>query len=128
MQEKVIIFTAPSGSGKSTIINHLLTNASAHTTSGRVTCSFSYTGENLVISLQDTGRGIAQERLDHIFERFASSSGQGTGLGLSICHEIATQMGGKIVVKSREGEGTVVWVTLPCKCNEIVRKPKKDVL
>lgn len=112
----------------SIIINHLLTNAAAHTTEGRVTASYSYTGENLVMSFQDTGCGISEDRLKHIFERFVSSTGKGTGLGLSICHEIATQMGGKIVVKSREGEGTVVWVTLPCKCSEIVRKQRRDVL
>ena len=93
-----------------------------------MTASYSYTGENLVMSFQDTGCGISEDRLKHIFERFVSSTGKGTGLGLSICHEIATQMGGKIVVKSREGDGTVVWVTLPCKCSEIVRNQRRDVL
>ena len=112
----------------STIINHLITNAGAHTTTGRVTASYSYTGENLVMSFQDTGCGIAKNRLEHIFERFVSTGGKGTGLGLSICHEIATQLGGKIVIKSEVGKGTVVWVILPCKCSEIVRKQRRDVL
>jgi signal transduction histidine kinase len=71
---------------------------------------------------QDTGCGIPADRLNQIFERFVSSSNQGTGLGLSICHELVKQMGGKIKIKSNEAQGTIVWVTIPCKCTEIVRK------
>jgi signal transduction histidine kinase len=41
---------------------------------------------------------------------------------LAICHEITTQMGGKIRIKSEVDKGTIVWVSIPCKCTEIVRK------
>jgi signal transduction histidine kinase len=75
------------------------------------------------MSFQDTGSGISEERMKQIFERFVSSGGShGTGLGLAICHEIITQMGGKIRLKSEMGKGTIVWVSIPCKCTEIVRK------
>ena len=44
------------------------------------------------------------------------------GLGLAICKEIISQMDGKITIKSKEGEGTIVWVSVPCKLIEIDRK------
>ena len=89
---------------------------------GMVRCSYEYTGEDLVMAFQDTGSGISKERLSQIFKRFASIGSHGTGLGLSICHDMVKLMGGKIKIKSEEGKGTIVWVTIPCKCTEIVRK------
>ena len=86
-----------------------------------VRASYDYTGEELVMSFQDTGCGIPEERMATIFERFGKRSNQGTGLGMSICYELSRQMGGRITVKSTVGVGTIVWVSIPCKCTEIVR-------
>ena len=104
------------------VIDQIVANAAQYTTSGQVRASYDYTGEHLVLTFQDTGCGIQEEMLDHIFDRFMSTNGQSTGLGLSICREIINQMGGKINIKSKVGEGTFVWVTVPCKCTEIDRK------
>lgn len=104
------------------VIDQLVANAAQNTSMGMVRASYEYTGEDLVMVFQDTGCGISADRLNQIFERFVSSSNQGTGLGLSICHELVKQMGGKIKIKSNEAQGTIVWVTIPCKCTEIVRK------
>ena len=104
------------------VIDQLVSNAAQNTRMGMVRASYEYTGEDLVMVFQDTGCGISSERLNQIFERFVTSGNQGTGLGLSICHELVRQMGGKIKIKSNEGQGTIVWVTIPCKCTEIVRK------
>ena len=105
------------------VIDQILENAAAHTTEGSVRVSYVYTGEDIAMSFQDTGSGITEERMKQIFERFVTSGGShGTGLGLAICHEITTQMGGKIRLKSEVGKGTIVWVSIPCKCTEIVRK------
>ena len=104
------------------LIDQLVSNAAHNTRMGMVRASYEYTGEDLVMVFQDTGCGISSERLNQIFERFVTSGNQGTGLGLSICHELVRQMGGKIKIKSNEGQGTIVWVTIPCKCTEIVRK------
>jgi len=69
--------------------------------------------------------------LDRIFDRFMSTDGQRTGLGLSICREIVNQLNGKITIKSQEGgketkegssQGTIVWVSIPCKLIEIDHK------
>lgn len=105
------------------VIDQIVENATAHTTEGMVRASYEYTGEGVAMAFQDTGSGISEERMQQIFERFVSSGGShGTGLGLAICHEITTQMGGKIRIKSEVGKGTIVWVSIPCKCTEMVRK------
>ncbi len=67
------------------------------------------------VEVHDTGAGIAEEHIAHIFEAFFTTkpTGVGTGIGLSICHEIVTGLGGTIDVKSRPGEGSVFRVTLP---------------
>lgn len=105
------------------VIDQIVENATAHTTEGMVRASYEYTGEGVAMAFQDTGCGISEDRMKQIFERFVSSGGShGTGLGLAICHEITTQMGGKIRIKSEVGKGTIVWVSIPCKCTEIVRK------
>ena len=104
------------------VIDQIMENATAHTTKGMVRASYEYTGEGVAMAFQDTGSGITEERMKQIFERFVSSGGHGTGLGLAICHEIVTQMGGKIRIKSEVDKGTIVWISIPCKCTEIVRK------
>ena len=105
-----------------TVIDQIVANAAQHTTSGLVRARYDYTGDHLVLAFQDTGSGIPETMLDRIFDRFMSTDGHRTGLGLSICREIISQMDGKITIKSKEGEGTIVWVSVPCKLIEIDRK------
>lgn len=104
------------------VIEKILVNAAQHTAAGEVRASYTYTGEDLVMTFQDTGCGIPADRLQHVFDRFSSSDGQSSGLGLSISHEMVQQMGGKIKIQSEPGKGTIVWVTIPCACSEMVRK------
>ena len=105
-----------------TVIDQIIANAAQNTISGQVRTRYDYTGDNLVLTFQDTGNGIPESMLDRIFDRFMSTDGHRTGLGLSICQEIISQMNGKITIKSGEGEGTIVWVSIPCKLIEIDRK------
>jgi len=76
---------------------------------------FARTGEFVVLSVADTGPGIAPEVLQHIFEPFftTKSVGSGTGLGLSIVYGAAHQTGGWITVQSDPGEGALFEVYLP---------------
>jgi signal transduction histidine kinase len=73
----------------------------------------------LLISIQDQGRGIPEDKLESIFDRFqqldASNSGHqgGTGLGLTICRSIVQQHGGQIWVESTVGKGSTFYFTLP---------------
>jgi len=104
------------------IIDQILANAAQHTDAGQIRASYEYTGEDLVMTFQDTGHGMSEEQQKHIFERFATTGSHGTGLGLNICQELARQMGGRIKVHSELEKGTIVWVTIPCNCSELVRK------
>jgi ligand-binding sensor domain-containing protein/signal transduction histidine kinase/CheY-like chemotaxis protein len=68
-----------------------------------------------VVSVSDTGTGIAPDVLPRIFEPFFTTKpvGAGTGLGLSICHSYVQAMGGDILVLSEQGHGTTFEVVLP---------------
>jgi two-component system NtrC family sensor kinase len=69
------------------------------------------------VMIQDTGRGIAPDHLQKIFEPFftSKSPGQGTGLGLSICRDVVHRHGGMITVESRLNEGSRFIVRLPVR-------------
>lgn len=105
------------------ILEQLIKNAVEHTSRGRVRVRYALVGENLIVGVDDTGEGISQDTLDHIFERFNTRQGKegSTGLGLPICQELATLMGGRIDIRSQLGKGTSVWVTIPCDMADIVK-------
>ena len=96
----------------------LLENACKYTPDGgTVTLRGTKKARNLIVSITDTGIGIAQDDLTRIFERFyraPNANGQpGTGLGLSIALSIAEQHGGTIKVESRPEQGSTFTVFLP---------------
>lgn len=103
------------------IVEQLIANAAQFTKEGTVCASYEYTGDHLIVSVEDTGEGIDEQLLGHIFERFSTGANNGTGLGLSICHELVGLMNGTINIKSKQGKGTTVWFTIPCKALEIER-------
>lgn len=102
------------------ILLNLLTNAIKFTDpGGRVSVAAEADGEWVRIQVRDTGRGIAADRLDDIFDPFVQverhltqSSQQGVGLGLAISRELARGMGGELAVESRQGEGSTFTLTL----------------
>jgi two-component system sensor histidine kinase PilS (NtrC family) len=73
--------------------------------------------DRLRITFSDTGRGMAPEQVEHLFEPFSSTTG-GTGLGLSIVYQIIRDHGGTINVRSREGHGTTITIELPARLSE----------
>jgi len=83
--------------------------------------------DDAIFEVQDDGRGIPADKLEHIFERFqqvdASDSRVmgGTGLGLAICRSIITQHGGRIWVTSTEGEGATFLFTVPLRASRHLR-------
>ncbi len=80
-----------------------------------VSTSFDRADGMVRIDVADTGRGIPAAISSRIFDPFFTTKpfGRGTGLGLSICHGIVTALGGRISVRSREGEGSTFSVSLP---------------
>lgn len=101
---------------------NLLTNAIKYTpTGGSVDVASAVRDGVVVVTVRDTGIGIAPGDLPHVFDRFwradaaRSRTGErpGAGLGLAICKWIAEAHGGSIEVESRPGRGTTFTVTLP---------------
>jgi signal transduction histidine kinase len=71
------------------------------------------TNRDLKITVRDTGTGISSDNLKKIFLPFYTLKDTGVGMGLALVHKIVTSHGGRIEVKSREGQGTEFMVTLP---------------
>jgi signal transduction histidine kinase len=103
------------------VVLNLAANALAYTPpGGEVTMSLGCLGGWARLTISDTGPGIPQDELPHIFERFyrvdrarRRSAGGGAGLGLSIAYWIVRMHDGRIEVASKEGEGTTFSVWLP---------------
>jgi C4-dicarboxylate-specific signal transduction histidine kinase len=79
-------------------------------------------GENMIVSVRDTGGGIPAEIRDKIFNAFFTTKpvGEGSGLGLDICKKIVERHNGKIWFESEEGVGTTFFIELPIKQKETV--------
>ena len=92
-----------------------------YTYTGSVLVRYDYLGDRLIVAVEDTGKGIPESTIAHIFERFVTVANQGAGLGLSISYELIKRMQGTINIKSTEGKGTTVWFSIPCKALEIER-------
>ena len=106
-----------------TIIN-LISNAVKFTDQGTITCSVKRINNELIISVIDTGVGIAKEDLEKVFEKFKqvgdtlTDKPKGTGLGLSICRQIVEQHGGRIWVESEQGKGSSFSFSIPLPLKE----------
>ena len=99
------------------ILSNFLSNALKNTTTGRVEAFYEVDHQFIRIGVKDTGRGIPQNMLEKIFERFEKldSFAQGAGLGLSICKLIVEKMNGRVLVDSQLGIGTTFVIELPCR-------------
>jgi signal transduction histidine kinase len=98
------------------IVVNLLSNAlDAVEGKGRVTVAAKPVGEDVLITISDTGNGIAPDDLRRIFEPFYTTKGRGkgTGLGLAICRQLTAALGGTISVESKPGMGSSFFVRLP---------------
>ena len=97
------------------VLLNFITNALKFTSKGSIVIDYQINGNEVRFSVQDTGMGIEPEKQEAIFTRFVKLNNfiAGTGLGLSICQSIVTQLGGKIGVESKPGEGSCFWFTHP---------------
>lgn len=97
------------------ILSNLLTNAIKHTSCGSIRFGYTLKGDHVHFYVSDTGKGIPEKELDHIFSRFVQLKGayNGIGLGLAISKGLVNKMGGEISVSSKVGEGSTFRFTLP---------------
>lgn len=128
------------------VINNLLSNAVKFTPEGGVIELIIESGnlDNLVVKIVDSGIGIAEDKIPHLFEVFTktSQSGtkgeKGTGLGLSIIKKIVEKHGGRVEVSSKLGQGSCFKLIFPQldglpqkmpanKTKTITKKPKSEI-
>lgn len=118
------------------IFQNIIGNAVKFTDSGKVEVRAESEHGFVRVKVIDTGVGIPEEQLDHIFEEFRQVDGstsrlyEGTGLGLAIAAKSAKLLGGDIEVESVLGSGSIFTITLPLKKNGIpleLLKEKKEV-
>jgi two-component system sensor histidine kinase BaeS len=98
------------------IIRNILSNSLKFTERGGVTINYGEDGKRFSVGISDTGRGIPEDHIPHIFNRFYrgdKAGSEGLGLGLAIVKELVDVLRGEIKVKSKIGEGTSVTVFLP---------------
>jgi len=120
------------------VITNLLSNACKYTSKGNVHYEVSCFNVNgickLIISVEDTGRGIKKEDINKLFKKFQrldedrNTTVEGTGLGLAITKQLVEMMGGKIIVHTVYGEGSKFTVTLSQRIEHIkVEEPKEEI-
>ncbi len=106
------------------ILLNLLSNAAKFTASGAITVRAHPAAGQLIVSVHDTGIGIAPEHLTTIFEEFRQVEGsasrryEGTGLGLTICRRLVELHGGRLWVESTVGVGSTFAFSLPIVASE----------
>ncbi len=120
------------------IITNILTNAVKYTERGIITFEVNCINKDnicsLVISVEDTGRGIKADKLDTIFNKFErleedrNTTLEGTGLGLAITKRLVEMMGGKIVVQSKYGSGSKFTVYLKQEIRNTPIKQEKSYI
>ncbi len=112
----------------SQILLNLLGNAVKFTEKGRIGIDVSAAEGFVFFAVTDTGIGISEAGLPHIFEEFRQIDGsttrkyEGTGLGLAICRKMVRHLGGEITVESALGEGSTFTLRLPERCLEALAK------
>jgi signal transduction histidine kinase len=99
------------------VLSNLIGNALKFTPrGGRIAVTGARDGPRVQFEVTDTGPGIAEDQIARLFERYwkgRSSPRGGLGLGLYICKQLVAAHGGDIGVRSRLGEGSTFWFTLP---------------
>jgi signal transduction histidine kinase len=100
------------------IILNLLSNACRFTEKGKIELAVYQAGKELIVSIKDSGPGIAPENFELIFEAFRQTrdglrKGEGTGLGLPISRRLAEAHRGRVWVESELGKGATFYVALP---------------
>ena len=94
------------------VLLNLIVNASRHTDKGQIRVKVTEEGKDVVFTVSDTGTGIPENILPHIFER-GYTTDSGNGLGLSICLDTVRMHGGDLTVESTGPEGSVFRFTIP---------------
>lgn len=120
------------------IVNNLLSNAIKYTEEGEINLTIKCINEkdicNLILSVEDTGRGIKKGDIEKLFTKFErldiekNSTTEGTGLGLAITKSLVEMMGGKINVQSQFGKGSIFIVQITQKISKLISQEEIELI
>ncbi len=100
---------------KQTILNLMINALQAMPGGGELILGAAPAGNEAVVDVIDTGRGIPADDLERIFHAYYSTKKGGTGLGLAMAQRIVQAHGGQLMVKSEPGKGSDFTLRLPCE-------------
>ncbi len=97
------------------VVTNFINNATKFTTHGYIKVKYEYDTEHILLSVEDTGKGIPKDKIKQVFERFQKLDefAKGTGLGLAISLSIIKTFKGTILLDSEEGKGSKFTISLP---------------
>lgn len=113
------------------ILINLCANAIKFTEHGQVKLTFSWQKDQLLVQVIDTGIGMDEQQIKHIFELFSQADNSisrrfgGSGLGLYLSNQLAALMSGNIRVQSELGMGSTFQLTLPCEQSDVANELSK---
>ena len=109
----------------SMVITKLCVNAARHTAKGFIHAKCEYRHGELTITIDDSGEGVSQELLTHVYDRFPTRELRDrytTLLDMPIIKETVEQMGGTIEIQSEQGKGSTAYVIIPCEMISLEKK------
>ena len=115
------------------VLQNVISNAVKFTEEGSVSINVNRISENVIIEIVDTGIGIPEKSLPHIFEEFRQVDGstsrqfEGTGLGLTIASKMLKILGGEVEVSSKLNEGSTFTITLPVNWSQELQQPVESI-
>jgi PAS domain S-box-containing protein len=107
------------------ILTNIISNSVKFTDRGQIVLRIYVERDRLYFAVSDTGIGIAESNINHIFDEFTQADSSttriypGTGLGLAICRKMVCLLGGRIMAQSKVGEGTTVTFYVPLETQEL---------
>jgi PAS domain S-box-containing protein len=110
------------------VLRHVIGNAIKFTHNGQITISVTESAGEAVVEVSDTGIGISQSFLPHVFDSFQQESDgldrnyEGNGLGLTLSKMMVERMNGRIIAESIKGTGTTIVIRFPVSTAELVKE------
>ena len=114
--ESLILDIDPNNLGK--IIELIIRNSTMFTKKGMIHARYEYKREEIRISIEDTGSGIPEDVMPHIYDNITLGEDIDqcrSRMALTICKKLTERMGGEIEIESKVGKGTNIWITIPAK-------------
>ncbi|GBD91427.1 sensor protein ZraS [bacterium BMS3Abin04] len=101
------------------MMNLIQNSIDAIKSDGEIRIATEYVNDEIIISVSDNGEGIAEDKLNKIFNLYYTTKAKGTGIGLSLVQKIIYEHGGLVNLESEKNAGTKIMIKLPKRYKDI---------